>query len=61
MCAASTDMMGALADVVEAMQARMTDPADLVRVPLSLGYSFQSYMAVEKPCVIDTVPARCLS
>jgi len=54
-------MMGALADVVEAMQARMTDPADLVRVPLSLGYSFQSYMAVEKPCVIDTVPARCLS
>ena len=39
---ASTDMLGALAAVVEAMRAGMTDPADQVRVLLSLaGFSFQ--------------------
>ncbi len=39
---ASTDMLGTLAALVEAMRAGITDPADQVRVLLSLaGFSFQ--------------------
>ena len=43
---AATDMLGALAALVEAMRAGITDPADQVRVLLSLaGFSFHGQRA----------------